>query len=258
MRILGKGPWIRRGKRTQETADSVCRTWAGAETFVLAGHSYGGFLALDYAVNYGARLSGLILIDTWAVGTLGQMVALANALTSDRIKVDKARQLRVWSGNLLSDQDYQDGITELLPLYTPPEHAALKPAATTVAETSTTTPDLFGPNGPFHIHHETQNVAFSYNVPRFDVRNQLKDIKASIPQCFTSMCRRPSNNVQAPTLITVGRYDEVTPLFFAQELERGIPDSRLEIFEHTGHSPQLDEPDKFREVLQDFLKTKVL
>jgi proline iminopeptidase len=50
----------------------------------------------------------------------------------------------------------------------------------------------------------------------------------------------------------------VTPLNFAQELERGIPDSRLEIFEHTGHSPQLDEPDKFREVLQDFLKTKVL
>jgi proline iminopeptidase len=137
-------------------------------------------MALDYAVHHPSRLSGLILIDTWTVGTLGAMGALANILTSDRVQVDKARQLRVWSGNLLSDQDYQDGITELLPFYEPPGDVAKKTSSTTVAESSPTSAELFGPGRPFHVHYETQNWAFSHNMPRFDVRQQLKDIKAGL------------------------------------------------------------------------------
>ncbi|KAL2397773.1 hypothetical protein ABEF93_004599 [Exophiala dermatitidis] len=192
------------------------RAWAGAETFVLAGHSYGGFLALDHAVNHPNRLRGLVLIDTWTVGTLGAMTALMNMLTSDRVHVDKARQVS----------------SLLIPSYAPPEHAAIKHSA----------PDATGSTEGFaklHFHFETQNWAFGYNMPRFDVRQQLKDIKA-------------------PTLVTVGRYDYVTPVSFAQELESGIPDSSLEIFEHSGHSPQSDEPEKFRQVLLDFLKARVL
>ncbi|KAL2433860.1 hypothetical protein ABEF95_011412 [Exophiala dermatitidis] len=191
-----------------------------------------GFLALDYAVNHPDRLRGLVLIDTWTVGTLGAMTALANILTSDRVHVDKARQVRVWSGNLLSDQDYQDGITELIPFYAPPEHAAIKHSAPEATESTEGFAKL-------HFHFETQNWAFGYNMPRFDVRQRLKDIKA-------------------PTLVTVGRYDYVTDVSFAQELESGIPDSSLEIFEHSGHSPPADEPEKFRQVLLDFLKARVL
>lgn len=149
----------------------------GAETFLLAGHSYGGFLALDYAVNYPDRLRGLILIDTWTVGTLGVMGALANILTSDRVKVDKARQVRVWSGNLLSDRDYQEAIAELLPFYAPPEDPSKKTTGQT-SESSTTSAEFFGPGGQFHS--KTQNWAFSRNMPLFDVRQRLKDIKVRI------------------------------------------------------------------------------
>lgn len=157
-------------------ANSFCRIWAGAETCVLAGHSYGSFLALDYAINHPTRLSGLILIDAWTVGTIGAMGALASILTSDKIQVDKDRQVRVWSGNLLSNQDYQEAITEILPFYTPPE-GAVKKASTTFAESSTTSA---APLGQLQIHHETQNWAFGHNMPRFDVRPHLKDIKVSL------------------------------------------------------------------------------
>lgn len=156
-------------------ANSSCRIWAGVETFVLAGHSYGSFLALDYAINHPTRLSSLILIDSWTVGTIGAMGALANILTSDKIQVDKDRQVRVWSGNLLSDQDYQEAIAEILPFYTPPEDA-VKKTSTTVAESSTTSA---GPLGQLEIHHETQNWAFGHNMPRFDARPHLKEVKVS-------------------------------------------------------------------------------
>jgi proline iminopeptidase len=37
-----------------------------------------------------------------------------------------------------------------------------------------------------------------------------------------------------------------------------VPDARLEIFEHSGHSPQSDEPEKFQAVVMEFLRAKVL
>jgi proline iminopeptidase len=139
----------------------------------LAGHSYGGFLALDYAVNYPQRLQALVLIDTWTNGTLGSLNVLANILTSDKVRVDKARQVRVWSGNLMSDQDYKEAIAELLPFYAPP---ATVTGSTKVA--ATTSAEFFGPGGIFH--HKTQNFAFGYNMPRFDVRDRLSSIQVSI------------------------------------------------------------------------------
>lgn len=150
----------------------------GVETFVLTGHSYGGCLALDYAVNYPDRLQGLVLIDTWTSGTFGAMGALANILLSDRITVDKARQVRTWSGSLLSDQDYLEAIAELLPFYAPPEEKSLKKPAATTSDQPSTSAEFFAPGGK--IHAKTQNWAFSNNMPRYDVRGRLQDIKVGI------------------------------------------------------------------------------
>lgn len=143
---------------------------------MLAGGSYGGFISLDYAVLHGERLTGLILRDTWANGLLGQMTALANVLISDRLKVDVARQVRTWSGNLRDDKDYEDSIQEIVPIFAPPEDISGK----TAAKESATLEQFEGvvtTEGQSSIHSATQNAAFSVNVPRFDVRHQLKDIK---------------------------------------------------------------------------------
>ena len=59
--------------------------------------------------------------------------------------------------------------------------------------------------------------------------------------------------VTAPTLVTVGRTDWVTPPSSAQTIASLIPGARLEIFERSGHSPFLEEPKRFAYVLKDFL-----
>lgn len=58
--------------------------------------------------------------------------------------------------------------------------------------------------------------------------------------------------VRAPTLLMVGRYDPQTPPVCSGELHAGIPDSRLVFFEHSGHAPFVEEPDRFREVVARF------
>lgn len=56
-----------------------------------------------------------------------------------------------------------------------------------------------------------------------------------------------------PTLVINGRYDmNVAPLT-AWRLAQTIPDAKVVFFEHSGHLPSYEEPEKYIEVLQDFL-----
>jgi proline-specific peptidase len=55
-----------------------------------------------------------------------------------------------------------------------------------------------------------------------------------------------------PTLITVGEFDEVHPSC-ARTLQRGIAGSQLEIFVGCGHAAHLEDHERFKQVLLDFL-----
>jgi pimeloyl-ACP methyl ester carboxylesterase len=60
--------------------------------------------------------------------------------------------------------------------------------------------------------------------------------------------------VRAPGLVVVGRHDPQTPLPCSQELVDGMPDARMVVFERSGHSPFVEEPDRFCEVVGSFLR----
>lgn len=199
----------------------IYRAWAGAETFVLAGGSYGGFLALGYALTFPDRLSALILRDTWACGPRGVLRTLAMLLTSNRVNPDQTRQVRLWSGNLRDNDDFEKSFQEILPIYTP-EKEGSEPAA------------FEGTEEELLLNYEAQNAAFSISQPRFDVRSRLRGILT-------------------PTLVLVGRYDPICPVEDSEELRDGIPNSELVIFENSGHSPASDEPDAFRKTVSTFL-----
>lgn len=193
----------------------------GAEKFVLTGGSYGGTVSLDYALAFPSRLLGLMLRDTWAWGTRLMMHALKTTISSDLVNADPDRQFRVWTGILRDDKDFAAGIREIGPLYAPP--------GTKVEEAK---PE-WGSEG-LVLHAATQNAAFSENMPRYDVRSRLKDIKV-------------------PTLVIVGRHDLLTPVSESVEISEGIPGSQLVIFEHSGHHPGNDEAAAFQKCITEFL-----
>ncbi|KAI8317672.1 Proline iminopeptidase [Colletotrichum sp. SAR11_240] len=203
------------------------RKWAGAEKVILAGGSYGGFVALQYAIAHPDRLLALVLRDTWANGLRGSINFLKNILTSDRIQPDGDRQVRLVSGGVRSNEDFANAFAEIVGIYTPKDESTdLKSASSTfegnaVAETH-------------HLHYETHNFAFSHNIPRFDVRSKLKDITA-------------------PTLVATGRLDVVVPVGYGEEISQEIPQSELVIFEKSGHNPPTDEPELFQKTVTGFL-----
>ena len=59
--------------------------------------------------------------------------------------------------------------------------------------------------------------------------------------------------IRLPTLVTSGRYDACTPAI-AETLVRGVPGAEYALFEHSAHVPFLEESERYREVLVDFLR----
>lgn len=193
------------------------REWAGVDKVIIAGGSYGGFIALEYAVSYPQHVAAIILRDTSADGSNLEL-AFENARTQNRVQINWDNFNRYWSGNIRDDADLKSCWAELIPLYDfnyDPEASAARVEA-----------GLY--------RHESHNWCFQKNWPEYDVKDALPGIRV-------------------PTLVAVGRRDWVTPVSSAETIARLIPGAELVIFEQSGHSPQVEESDKFQEVLREFV-----
>lgn len=60
--------------------------------------------------------------------------------------------------------------------------------------------------------------------------------------------------IEIPTLVVWGTRDKMIPPWHATMAHTAIPGSRVELFEDAGHFPHLDEPERFAELLSDFMK----
>jgi proline-specific peptidase len=59
--------------------------------------------------------------------------------------------------------------------------------------------------------------------------------------------------IAVPTLVLGGRHDECTPAI-QEAAHRAIPDSEWIVFEESSHAPHLEERERFRAVVEDFLE----
>jgi len=66
--------------------------------------------------------------------------------------------------------------------------------------------------------------------------------------------REQLKDVHVPVLITVGRYDWITPVEASEELHSLLPNSELVVFENSGHSPQQEEKELWLATIRDFLQ----
>ncbi|GAA0385736.1 alpha/beta hydrolase [Microbispora corallina] len=193
------------------------REWAGADSIVVAGGSYGGFIAMEYAIAYPDRVRAMILRDTSPDWT-NLKLAHENARKQTRVELDWDNYERYWTGAIRDDADLKARWAELIPLYDF-EYDPVETAARVEAGI---------------YRHEAHNWCFQHNAPVYDVKPRL-----------------PS--VTCPTLVTVGRHDWVTPVSSSETIASLIPDARLVVFEKSGHSPQFEEAELFQRTMRDFL-----
>ncbi|WP_406070700.1 alpha/beta fold hydrolase [Micromonospora sp. NBC_01638] len=189
----------------------------GYEKIVMAGGSYGGFIALEYAIAHPDRVSALVLRDT-AADTAFDYLAVERARNTDRGVIPKWAIDRIGTGRFESNEQLREYWKAILPLYDH-QHDPAKDEARLAAT---------------RFHYRTHNAAFGQNMPRYDLKPKLPSITC-------------------PTLVTVGRHDWRTPVEASQVIADLVPNGELVVFEKSGHSPQLEEPEKFQQVVRDFL-----
>jgi len=193
------------------------REHLGVKKIVMAGGSYGGFLSMEYTLAHPERVSALILRDT-AANTAYDHLAVERARMTDRVVIDEWTISRIGTGHFADNEEFERYWRGILPLY---DHS-YDPSATERKAQATT------------YHYATHNAAFGVNMPRYDLTGRLGEIAV-------------------PTLVVVGRHDWRTPIQASQEIVSRIPGAELVVFEQSGHSPQLEEPEKFQAVVRDFL-----
>jgi pimeloyl-ACP methyl ester carboxylesterase len=59
--------------------------------------------------------------------------------------------------------------------------------------------------------------------------------------------------VKVPTLIVWGQYDAIIPLNCGELCHKALSNSRLHVIDRCGHSPALEKPQEFLQVIQAFL-----
>ncbi|RIV36739.1 alpha/beta fold hydrolase [Micromonospora radicis] len=189
----------------------------GYEKIVMAGGSYGGFIALEYAIAHPDRVSALVLRDT-AADTAHDHLAVERARNTDRSVIPEWVIDRIGTGRFESNEQLREYWRAILPLY---DHH--HDPAKDEARLATT-----------RFHYRTHNAAFGQNMPRYDLKPKLPSITC-------------------PTLVTVGRHDWRTPVAASQAIADLVPHGELVVFENSGHSPQLEEPELFQQVVREFL-----
>jgi pimeloyl-ACP methyl ester carboxylesterase len=120
-----------------------------------------------------------------------------------------------------------------------------------VTEHRTRTPQtlqrLLGSGAPREAFDE-----LSDSLSRMREESYRKTLEASVAQDRGA----PIENIRVPTLVIAGDEDKVYPPALAQDVARRIPGAELVMMPGAGHLPNLEQPERFNEILLDFLNRR--
>jgi len=113
-----------------------------------------------------------------------------------------------------------------------------------------------------------ERVAYTFYRPEVATKelvDEVFEITNSIPKCLRIVAIAKSAqrnnladeipNIKVPTLLVWGLNDTITPPMVAHEFNRLIPNSELRFIDQCGHAPMMEHPEKFNELVEDFLVT---
>jgi len=203
------------------TADAdALRQALGFEKWAVLGHSFGGSVALEYALRYPTSLSHLLLVNSggdyrWAAEKSSEL--LAKRGFSPEI-VELAR--RHLNGQFEPDKMFSN-LMKLGKAYNP--HTGLRQM-------------------PHMLFYGLQSK-LQPEATIFGETQVLKD--------WTVMDRL--GEIKVPTLVMAGREDFIYPPEHQEELAAGIPNARLVLIDRAGHNPHDEQTAETLAAIRSFL-----
>jgi proline iminopeptidase len=221
----GQGRSQRGDKETYTLENNVedleaLRQHLGLDKIVVVGGSYGGMVALTYASRYPDCISHLVLMVT--VAHSGFLARAKEILAERGTAEQRAIAEFLWTGTFRDEAHLQEYFQQMQTLYS---YTASPNAAPSKTWERTT------------LSVDAINVAFGGFLRTYDVRDRLPKITA-------------------PTLVIAGRHDWICAPEFSEEIAQLIPNADLRIFENSGHSVRVDEPDALLDAIAGFLVYK--
>ena len=206
------------------TADAdALRATYGFDRWVVLGHSFGGHVALMYALRYPERVSKLILMDTaadarWAAEHAPALLARRGYRAST---VAAAR--RFYAGDIAPRKV---GITAMRFMGAYFHHIGIRDLPAMVA-------------GALRMKRRptAHVVGFGTLLKHWDVTGRLREI-------------------DVPTLVVAGRDDFLYPPECQALLADRLPHATLEIIERAGHNPQDENPAAVVAAIRAFLQNE--
>jgi proline iminopeptidase len=209
------------------TADAeALRQSLGFEKWAVLGHSFGGNVALEYALRYPQSLSHLVLMDTggdqWWVNRNAPELLAKRGYSDSAVKAAR----RFYNGQV-TPGEYYTTVMKFLSAYF---YRNILLAMTH---------EVFSAGDPPKLRPEATIFGYSQLLIGWTVMDRLGEIKV-------------------PTLVLAGRHDFLFPPEHQAALAAGIPNARLEIIERAGHNPQMERPAEVIEAVRRFMATTVL
>ncbi len=203
------------------TADAdALREELGFERWAVLGHSFGGHVALEYALRYPARVSRLVLLDSagdarWSHENAAEVLA-GRGFSPKTVAVAR----RFYNGRI-APKDFLRAAIRLVPAY---DHrfSLLRLARETL-------------DGGWRVKARPEALTFGGQMMRgWSVMDRLGEIRV-------------------PTLVVAGHDDFLFPPESQALLAAGIPSARLRIIERAGHNPQSERPSETLAAVAEFL-----
>ncbi len=188
----------------------------------LYGSSYGGLLAIAYALKYQRNMLSMVITGGLAnvPFCVSEMQKMKESLPPNIIKTMEQYEEAGDYGN----PEYQKAMQEFYKKF--------------FCRLGEWPKELL-----YSLEHASQPVYMTMNGPtEFMVVGGLRywDVSDQL------------HNVKVPTLVTCGRYDEVSPRE-AMSIHKGIRGSKLIVFENSSHLAMWEERNRYIDVLRKFL-----
>jgi pimeloyl-ACP methyl ester carboxylesterase len=114
-----------------------------------------------------------------------------------------------------------------------------------------------------YIKERVSYTFYDPNVASKELVDEVFEITNSIPKCMRIVAIAKSAQrhnmadeipkIKIPTLLVWGLNDPITPPVVAYEFNRLIPNSDLKFIDRCCHAPMMEHPEKFNELVEDFL-----